>query len=274
MLASAGADERLHAAAVQRKIELYQRTFEALAELEGPPAVDAGKQSLVMLNTPFEELEKFIVWGKPSANGLQAGVVFDPLRNRYSTIDTLRVRLFIRTSKEDSSQSVPSVLEPDQVEARFVDQRGAEFSVTAGPHWAFGKSFSALRMPDGGPIVIDRLEISVEKPTEILFPSIRIADVEGWGWIARLKGGQQYHLSFTIPSFGDKDGVPLETGSLSFDVVETRQSRPARIGLLDRLDQTNRLRLEAVKDPNIRKRIELYERSFKIQSEVGSRLRK
>jgi hypothetical protein len=81
-------------------------------------------------------------------------------------------------------------------------------SIADGQHWLYRESLPRLLAE------FSRNPLSAQKPTEILIPPIRITQVKGWGWMAGLEAGQQYHLSFSIPNYDMACVGPQTLGGL------------------------------------------------------------
>lgn len=149
-----------------------------------------------------------ISWGPAGANGIQAGMLFDPRSEQYTLGQKIQPRFFFRNvGSQQMSVAFPRLMTHSYYdELRAVDATGRDIPV------AQDKGVS-------GPVGWIQMPLNPGHQHEIAGRTIVVGDIpreESVETVIRAQPGQECRIRFTVPNYGERDSLPLETGEVQF----------------------------------------------------------
>jgi hypothetical protein len=154
--------------------------------------------------------ERQISWGPAAANGLQAGVVFEPTSEQYIRGQQVHPTFFFRNiGSQTLSTTFPRLMTRSHYnDLHAVDDAGREIAVHHNPGV-------------GGPVGWLSIPLSPGQQHEMQGPSIVLGEESGFETAIRARPGQACRVRFTVPNFGERDAQPIQTGEVLFTLVAT-----------------------------------------------------
>jgi hypothetical protein len=155
--------------------------------------------------------ERSIAWGPKGANGLQAGILFEPSNEQYFPGQRVTPRFYFRNAGSTPlSVAFPRLMTRSYYEAiRVVDDAGAEIAID---------QQSGL----SGPVGWIRTQLSPGSQHDIVGRPIVIGKVaRGAGDETAIHAapGQSCRVRFTFCNFADTASPHIETGDVAFTVA-------------------------------------------------------